>query len=151
MKRKGATKDLEVQANKYYFLAMHKTKVTDKSARFVTLNDYIRAERSSGQWAAAIKSRETDSIVRQAKHLQLKPYEGKYPVDVYFTWHTNTRKDSDNIAFVQKFILDGMVKAGLIIDDSPKYVADLHHRVKRKQMHISNESVTVRLEEHSDE
>ena len=40
-----------------------------------------------------------------------------------FTWHVkDKRTDADNIVFAKKFILDGFVKAGIIEDDSMKYI-----------------------------
>lgn len=45
------------------------------------------------------------------------------PVFVVFEWHEKTkRRDSDNIAFAKKFILDAMQSAGIIPNDNRKYV-----------------------------
>ena len=42
---------------------------------------------------------------------------------VRFEWHEKTKKrDYDNIAFAKKFILDALVKNGVLVDDSRKYV-----------------------------
>lgn len=47
----------------------------------------------------------------------------KKPVRVHFLWiEPNKKRDYDNVAFAKKFILDGMVKAGLIEGDSQAYV-----------------------------
>ena len=44
-------------------------------------------------------------------------------VMVRFEWHEKTkRRDADNIASAKKFILDALVKQGILIDDSRKYV-----------------------------
>lgn len=40
-----------------------------------------------------------------------------------FEWHERTKKrDADNIASAKKFILDALVKSGVLADDSRKYV-----------------------------
>lgn len=40
-----------------------------------------------------------------------------------FEWHERTKKrDADNIASTKKFILDALVKNGVLEDDSRKYV-----------------------------
>ena len=42
---------------------------------------------------------------------------------VRFEWHEKTKKrDADNIASAKKFILDALVKMGVLQDDSRKYV-----------------------------
>lgn len=44
-------------------------------------------------------------------------------VMVRFEWHERTKKrDADNIASAKKFILDALVKMGVLADDSRKYV-----------------------------
>lgn len=42
----------------------------------------------------------------------------------------NKRRDVDNITFATKFIQDALVKQGIIIDDSQKYINQLRHDVK---------------------
>lgn len=47
----------------------------------------------------------------------------------YITWiEENRRRDMDNVAFAKKFILDGLVRAGVIRDDTPRYIAGLSDR-----------------------
>ena len=42
---------------------------------------------------------------------------------MHFEWHERTKKrDADNIASAKKFILDALVKNGVLVDDSRKYV-----------------------------
>ena len=48
------------------------------------------------------------------------------PVTVRFTWvEGNRRRDIDNVAFAKKFVLDGLVQAGVIGNDTPQYVTCL--------------------------
>jgi Holliday junction resolvase RusA-like endonuclease len=66
-------------------------------------------------------------------------------IDVAITWvEPNMRRDPDNITAAQKFILDGLVRAGIIKDDSQKYVNSIIHRFKVDKR---NPRVEVVLEE----
>ena len=45
------------------------------------------------------------------------------PIIVHFAWiEGNKRRDLDNVAFAKKFILDGLVKAGVLKNDNCKHV-----------------------------
>lgn len=87
--------------------------------RFPGLNDYINAERRHRMIAANMKKEYTDLAASFC--LLLKPLNE--PVSIKFTWYEkNARRDPDNIIFAKKFILDGMVKAGVIPDDTQKWI-----------------------------
>ena len=46
-----------------------------------------------------------------------------YPVEIVYRWYSrDNRKDIDNVAFAKKFINDGLVKAGVIQNDSRKFI-----------------------------
>jgi Holliday junction resolvase RusA-like endonuclease len=80
------------------------------------LNTYVNKERANRFAAAAIKEKETNRVYWECKSQKL----GKVipPVVLEFKWFTkDLRKDADNIAFGKKFILDGLVKAGVLLDD----------------------------------
>lgn len=50
-------------------------------------------------------------------------------VDLDITWYCkDKRKDKDNIMVGQKFILDGLVKAGVIRDDGWGQIGDIRHK-----------------------
>ncbi len=52
------------------------------------------------------------------------------PVIIKINWHEKTkRRDVDNIQSSQKFILDALVSKGVLIDDSRKYVTQIHHEI----------------------
>ncbi len=54
----------------------------------------------------------------------------KDPVVIKIRWHEKTkRRDVDNIQSSQKFILDALVNKGVLIDDSRKYVTQIHHEI----------------------
>lgn len=87
------------------------------------LNTYVRAERTNRFISATIKRQETERVAREAQAAKLPPVS-RYPVRIGFTWYTrNLRKDVDNIAFGKKFILDGLVLAGVLAGDGRKHVA----------------------------
>jgi len=87
--------------------------------KFTTLNKYVNAERTNKYIGAKIKRDETNV----AYYSLLNKPKIKTPCKLKFTWYCeNRRSDADNIAFAKKFIIDGMVKAGLIPNDGMKYV-----------------------------
>lgn len=88
---------------------------------FVDLNEYINAERMNRYKAASIKKEQTNKVHFLAIEQKFKLEPGSY--DVRFLWHKpNNRKDHDNISFSKKFILDGLVSAGVLPGDSPRYI-----------------------------
>lgn len=85
------------------------------------LNTYIQKERGNRFAAAAIKEEETRRVYWECKSQKIKRIEK--PVFVTCTWFCkNKRKDKDNVAFSKKFILDGLVKAGVLIEDGWKEI-----------------------------
>jgi len=85
------------------------------------LNTYIRKERGNRFVAAHIKEEETFRVYLECKTQKVPPVH--FPVFVECHWFCkNKRKDKDNIAFGKKFILDGLVKAGVLSDDTWKMI-----------------------------
>ena len=94
--------------------------------RFTSLNDYIEAERSNKYIAAHIKKNETE--IARVSALTSGVTIDRYPVSILFQWHrTDQRTDPDNIQFGAKFILDGLVKAGVLENDSWKHIKGIQH------------------------
>lgn len=95
--------------------------------KLTTLNDYISAERTNKFMAAKIKREETEYIRLSAMS---SPKVTRYPVKVIIHWHCKSqRTDPDNIAFAVKFILDGLVKAGVLGGDTWRHVSGgIDHR-----------------------
>lgn len=100
--------------------------------KFPSLNEYINAERRHRMIAAKMKKDYTRLVesaatlyIEMDKHNK-KPSQipTKFPVAVHFIVHEeNKRRDIDNVsAMVSKFCLDGLVNAGVLPDDSQKYV-----------------------------
>lgn len=87
--------------------------------RLPSLNEYINVCRTNKFQAASFKRKYESEI---GYFLQGIPAIEK-PVIIHFHWvEPNRRRDLDNIAFGKKFILDAMVKKGILIDDSAKFV-----------------------------
>jgi Holliday junction resolvase RusA-like endonuclease len=71
-------------------------------------------------------------------------------VVLVITWYEpDRRRDPDNIMAGQKFILDGLVAAGTIPNDSQKYVRGIVHRFKvdRKNPRVEVEIVGMEKNE----
>lgn len=80
---------------------------------FPNWNEYIKAERGSIYQANAIKQAEKNYIAFTVK----EKYKGKYPVTLTIRpYFKNKRKDLDN--FRLKGLIDGLVAAGVIINDN---------------------------------
>lgn len=85
------------------------------------LNKYIFAERSNRFVGASIKKKNTELVEQEILIQRLKPITE--PVSIHITWYVkNGRKDPDNVAFAKKFILDGLVKMGVLQNDTMKEI-----------------------------
>lgn len=83
------------------------------------LNTFLRALSNNRFGGGKIKKEETERVYYECRGK--KVYE--YPIHIEFNWYSkNERKDIDNVAFSKKFILDGMVMAKVIENDSRKFV-----------------------------
>ena len=73
-----------------------------------------------------MKKKWTHAVAKLARHMDPM----NEPVRIEFVWvEGNRRRDLDNIAAATKFVLDGIVEAGILPDDSQKWVRSLHHTV----------------------
>lgn len=92
-------------------------------------NDFTKACDASPFGGARMKRAETDRAAWCAKAAHLPHFDK--PVFVTFRWVEPTRgrrRDHDNVAFAKKFILDGLILAGVIPDDSPSWVVGFADR-----------------------
>lgn len=81
-------------------------------------NDYINAERTNKYKANNIKQDEKRIMMYLCKGTK---YDGSYPVEIAFKPHYSAqRQDLDNFRY--KGLLDGLVAAGVIENDSLKHV-----------------------------
>lgn len=86
------------------------------------LNEYTKANRSN-QYAGASMKGQNEKICMIYIKNQLRNAKIKNPCHLTFKWYEkNRRRDCDNIAFAKKFIQDALVKSGVLIDDSQKYI-----------------------------
>ena len=98
-----------------------------------SLNEVIdknRANRHAGnKYKQDIEARICMYIQDYVRKGKLSPM-GEFPCVIRITWHERTkRRDVDNIQSAQKFILDALQKSGIILNDSRKYVRQIHHEV----------------------
>lgn len=104
-----------------------------------TLNQYVNAERTNRFIAAKIKKTATERVayrVRGAEKITTL-------ADFTFTWYVpNKRSDPDNIAFAAKFVMDGLVQAEVLPNDSMRYVRSICHFYE-----IGTPKVVVEIEE----
>lgn len=103
--------------------------------KFPSLNQAIAAAKKHWASYAKMKKDETDFVVNVIK-LYDDPKRKRVPmfdhIDLELYFHEKQKgrlRDWDNIVWAQKFILDGMVAAGIIKDDSPLYINSVQSRV----------------------
>lgn len=85
------------------------------------LNEYTQAQRNS-KYGGNKAKREAEAHIMK----YLPPpidREIDYPVWLQIDWYEpSNRRDADNVGFSLKFIQDAMVKAGLLANDSRRYI-----------------------------
>ena len=85
-----------------------------------SLNEYVNVCRTNPYKASKFKKDLERDI---GYYLQKLPSFDK-PVKIHFHWiEQNRRRDLDNVAAAKKFILDAMVKVGVLTNDNRKCVA----------------------------
>lgn len=96
--------------------------------RLPGLNEYTTANRSNAFAGAAMKKKAEKQIMAALQEAGLEPVTR--PVTLNYTWvEQDNRRDQDNVAFAQKFVQDALVKAGILEDDSRRYVVGSTHRI----------------------
>lgn len=89
--------------------------------RLPGLNEYIEAMNRNRYIGNKMKREYTDLVHHVAKAAKLGHFTE--PITIGWTfWEPNSRRDPDNITFAKKFILDGLKEAGVITDDSQKWI-----------------------------
>ena len=84
------------------------------------LNDIIRASKTHWATYAKMKTKYTDLACEAAFHIRA----AKGKIMLHIEWHEpkDGRRDPDNIWVSKKFILDGLICAGVIPDDNKNCV-----------------------------
>lgn len=91
-------------------------------ATLPTLNEYTLAARGNKFASSAMKKKAENFISIEAS-TQLGTWQAENPVFVVFHWvEKDKRRDHDNVAFAKKFILDALVKTGVLKGDGWKHV-----------------------------
>lgn len=91
---------------------------------FPSLNEVVDETKTHWSNYAKMKSGLT-LLVKGLARRELKPVNQR--VHLRFAWYCrNRRRDPDNIASAKKFILDGLVTAGVLPDDSWKWIASFN-------------------------
>ncbi len=86
------------------------------NGNLTSLNEYINIERTNRYQAANIKKKNTEYVYWTAKESNIQKIKER--VGIIIIWNSKNRnKDKDNISFAKKFILDGLVEAGILDDD----------------------------------
>lgn len=112
-----------------------------------SLNEYINACRTNVFKANKMKQTSDNTVILSARRDGLTRID-KYPIKVKVTFYeSNSKRDVDNVAFANKFILDGLVKAHIIEDDSQKYVKEIHSTVKVDKANPRVEVVLIQPEQ----
>lgn len=96
-----------------------------------TINDIIKRTNRSRYGGARLKA-DTDAIIKNYIYESLdagRIKKVKKPVVILIDYYEGKRRDVDNIQSSQKFILDSLVEAGVLEDDSQKYVKQIYHRI----------------------
>jgi Holliday junction resolvase RusA-like endonuclease len=93
------------------------------------LNEYIKFERANKFKAIKLKKQYTDICGLFSKKIKSKiKKDTNYSLIINWTVKNN-KKDPDNIYFAVKFILDGMVKAGVLQNDTRRFIGSIHHNI----------------------
>jgi Holliday junction resolvase RusA-like endonuclease len=89
---------------------------------------------------ATMKDQYTNMVAWLAKKLS------KFnKVNLTITWYEpNEKRDPDNIMGGQKFIFDGLVRAGTIPNDTRKHIGDISHKIRTDR---ANPRVEIEIEE----
>lgn len=120
------------------------------NGRLPSANDLIQINRVNRYKGASLKKKYTQELANVFGSQTKVRFKGHVTCYVNF-YEDSMRRDDDNVISGLKYVMDGLVTAGIINDDSPKYC---HVRPERWQskLVIDNKKVpyiTVRIEETS--
>lgn len=84
------------------------------------LNQVNAANRTNPYAGAKLKRDVDNGICGIIRSAGIQPV--RYPCIVHMTFCEPGRRDADNVESAKKFILDALVKSGIIVNDNPKHV-----------------------------
>ena len=113
--------------------------------RLPGLNDMIDAARGNKYEAARQKKENTELVMWYAKKAKLPKMKR---VNVSVVWYEpNEKRDPDNVEAGIKFLLDGLVSAGVLANDGRKQIGTIKHDVlvdkDKPRIEIEIEEVAV--------
>ena len=101
------------------------------------------AARSHWSTGSRFKKRYTEFVYWVCKQQRLFPVSGRVKITITF-YEQNLRRDSDNVISANKYILDGLVMAGIIQNDTKKCV-ELY--INPVELDRENPRIEVEIEE----
>ena len=108
------------------------------------LNEIIDAAKSHFGAYATMKGIHTDAVC----WLTMRAPRLTRPIEATITWYAkDKRRDPDNVMAGQKFIFDGLVKAGVIPNDTWQYIKGIKHRFEIDRKNPRVEVRVVEIEE----
>ena len=114
-------------------------------ATLPSLNEIIDSSKTHWSKYASPKKGYTEIVAAFARQ-QLKPVEN-YPVDIEIHWFCkDKKKDKDNISAGKKFIMDGLVKSGILLSDGWMHVGDFTDKFSVDRR---NPKIVVTIKENS--
>ena len=89
--------------------------------KFISFNDYVKAQREGAHAGNAAKQNEQRKASKAIEHGEIQRFSGA--VDVCICWiEDSRRRDWDNVTYAAKFILDALTDAGIIVADNQRYI-----------------------------
>lgn len=123
-------------------MSCQKTLRFEIPGRFPGMNEIVEAAKAHYKRYAEMKRTYTDMVAWCAKAAKVPPMDR---VRISIVWvEPDNRRDFDNVSAGQKFLLDGLVQAGVLQNDTRWYVRSVAHTVKTDK---TNPRVIVTLEE----
>lgn len=92
------------------------------------LNEMTRKNRGHKIAASVSKKKLTNKIKLLTMAQTRLKLEGQY--DIRIVWTVRTKHDPDNIYSQVKYLLDGMVAAGLLPNDNRKFVRNIANEIQ---------------------
>lgn len=89
--------------------------------RLPSLNEVIGVNRSNPHAGAKLKRNTEEQLMWCIKSAKLLPVTLPCIVHMLFI-EPNRRRDADNVESAKKFILDALVKSGVLLNDNPRWV-----------------------------